>query len=765
MTRRQKKLPGCWIWHPRHRRSSNCYVYFRRTFHLASIDDVRRATLHASANAIYRLYVNGVEVGFGPNPSVETIAFYDTYQVARHLKKGRNCIAALAYAYGPEPQGVLRQRGGMGRFYFALTVSRERADDLVIASDSKTRCLVAPQYRRDTPGISWHLGEYKEEVDLRKAVMGWEKTGFNSSKWQQACEISVAAEDDEVELLPREIPLFARRTVLPQNAYAIGFGRTYDCGDAPRWEILGAEVLVAGSARQLDSGDSPLPRIGAGCTVRTLETGGDPTLVVDFGRLANGRLHVHLTAQGGAKVRIGYGESLNVTYVDTYTTRKGRNHISPYGRRHARYVFLTFCDFRRPIEVHDVRFDHITYPVKRVGTFRSSDPLLNRIYEISADTAELCMHDHFEDCPWREQTLYAGDVHVEGLVAATLFGDTKLARKCLRDFARTQRADGAIAPSGPRWNEEDLLIDYVAHYCIALRNYVLYSGDLALGKELFESMQRALGTYLRRINKRGLVEPKVIPRKEYYFIDWYEGSRPLENPVLHALVIGACGAAAELAGWIGREGEAHTYRRHARALRAATNRWFLDARRGVYRDSRRGDRPNTRTTRTNAILSLYGVPTKRVAQNVRRFIRDEGIDGLPRTPYFNFFVGCALGETGTGDDLLWLLRSYWGEMVRRGAVSCWEAFDATSPSGKLPDKLWSLCHAWSAGPGFLLPAYVLGVSPVEPGWRRITFNPNLGGLEFAEGTIPTPYGTIEVLLKKDRKPRIRTPRCITVCKT
>ena len=757
-------LPGSWIWHPRHRQTSNCFIYFRRTFRLASLDEVKHVTLHASANAIYRIYVNGVEIGFGPNPSVESIAFYDTYPVTRHLKKGRNCIAALAYAYGPEPQGVLRQRGGLGRFYFALRLSRRGRDDLVVASDKATRCLPAPEYRRDTPAISWHLGEYKEVVDLGKAPIGWEKATFNDSTWARACEISLATRDDTVKLLPREIPHFTSRPIPPQNAYAVGSGHTYDCGDAPRWEIVGAEMLVTGQGGHLQSGDSPLPAAGRECTVRPLDTGGAPTLVIDFGRLANGRLHVRLTAEAGARVRVGYGESLNVTYVDSFITRKGVNRLSPYGRRHARYLFLTFSDFARPIFVHDVRFDHVTFPVKRIGAFRSSDPLLDRIYEISADTAELCMHDHFEDCPWREQTLYAGDVHVEGLVAAALFGDTRLARKCLRDFARTQRADGAIAPSGPRWDGKVLLIDYVAHYCLALRNYVLHSGDLTLGKELFQSVQRALGFYTNTVHSRGLIEPRIIPKKEYHFIDWYEGPRPVENPVLHALVIGACDAAAELAGWIGREADARIFRRHARALRVATNRWFFDSRRGVYRDSRRGDRPNTRTTRTNAILALYDVPTRSVARNIRRFVRDEGLAGLPKTPYFNFFVASALGTMGAATDLLWLLRAYWGEMVRRGASSCWEAFDPTSPAGKLPDKLWSLCHAWSAGPGYLLPTYILGVAPTEPGWRSVTFKPNLADLDFAEGTVPTPLGPIDVSLKQGRQPRIKLPEGMTIAK-
>ena len=33
---------------------------------------------------------------------------------------------------------------------------------------------------------------------------------------------------------------------------------------------------------------------------------------------------------------------------------------------------------------------------------------------------------------------------------------------------------------------------------------------------------------------------------------------------------------------------------------------------------------------------------------------------------------------------------------------------------------------------------------LEPGCRKILFSPNLGGLAWAKGTYPTPYGNIEV---------------------
>ena len=86
-------------------------------------------------------------------------------------------------------------------------------------------------------------------------------------------------------------------------------------------------------------------------------------------------------------------------------------------------------------------------------------------------------------------------------------------------------------------------------------------------------------------------------------------------------------------------------------------------------------------------------------------------------------------------------------MLDRGATEFWEVYDYDMPPGKIPKKLWSLCHGWSSGPGFLLPTYVLGVEPTAPGWKRVRVRPALGDLDHAEGVVPTPMGPITVELQ------------------
>ena len=44
--------------------------------------------------------------------------------------------------------------------------------------------------------------------------------------------------------------------------------------------------------------------------------------------------------------------------------------------------------------------------------------------------------------------------------------------------------------------------------------------------------------------------------------------------------------------------------------------------------------------------------------------------------------------------------------------------------------------------------YVLGIKPVAAGCEKISFKPNLGNLEWAKGTYPTPKGIIKVELSR-----------------
>ena len=112
---------------------------------------------------------------------------------------------------------------------------------------------------------------------------------------------------------------------------------------------------------------------------------------------------------------------------------------------------------------------------------------------------------------------------------------------------------------------------------------------------------------------------------------------------------------------------------------------------------------------------------------------------------------CAMGEQKT---VMKELKDYWGGMIREGATSFWEKYNPTDkgtqhlamygrPYGK------SLCHAWGASPIYLLGKYYLGIQPMKAGYSEFTIAPNLGGLEWMEGTVPTPNGEIKLYMNEN----------------
>ena len=54
-----------------------------------------------------------------------------------------------------------------------------------------------------------------------------------------------------------------------------------------------------------------------------------------------------------------------------------------------------------------------------------------------------------------------------------------------------------------------------------------------------------------------------------------------------------------------------------------------------------------------------------------------------------------------------------------------------------------MCHAWSTTPAYDLVTHCVGIQVVEPGASRVTIAPQLMGLDWAEGAIPTIRGVVE----------------------
>ena len=83
-------------------------------------------------------------------------------------------------------------------------------------------------------------------------------------------------------------------------------------------------------------------------------------------------------------------------------------------------------------------------------------------------------------------------------------------------------------------------------------------------------------------------------------------------------------------------------------------------------------------------------------------------------------------------------------MINSGSDTIWEYILGRTAIS----NLGSLCHAFACAPLYFLQTGVLGIKPLQPGFREFSINPCLAGITQAQGVVPTPYGDISISLVK-----------------
>lgn len=760
-----------WIWLRGHEKAVNDYVRFRRTFKLSGAP--RTARFHVTACSHYRLFVNGTEIGFGPNPNVPKRYFFDSYDLASVLRKGNNLIAVMGYNFGsfsrhdschPQPMS--------GGLIFQLDV--ELADGSVkrVVSDRRCRASASPAWDADTPEYCELRHGFKEYVDGRKRPMTFIFGARSEGKWENAAELGKHPMPPFETLVPRKIKYFATSEALPVNAYSFCFNKAYGFTPDRGWEIDDPMALVGNypkgtHLRMLMGGEGGDLRgmeekntTDTNCRVQMINPDQPPMLVVDFGEIQVGRLQFDLEdAPAGAKIDVGYGESLNVTFVDRYVTRDGAQSFETFHRRVGRYVVLRFSDLNKPLTVKTVRFNSFRYPVRRRGSFDSSDRELNDIWKISERTTDLCMFDHFEDCPWREQKLYSGDMQIQATAADYAYADWDYVGKCFEQLG-TLKEDGWIAHAGPGWFSKSVILDFPARYIIGLEEHVLHSGDLKLLRKVYPNVLRQIETYEGMARTRDLIDLGDRKGFEFWcFLNWSVIDKSGVVTAFNCLVIQAMAVAARLAAILGKDADARSLNERVKVLRKNVVKTLWDRKTGLFIDCLHdGRRSDIRSVESSVAAILSECADAAMKKSIIAKLRRTDRPWLTRTAFFNTFLMEVLFEAGEGAAALKLIHWYWGEMIRRGADAFWEGFDFDTPPGALPHKVYSLCHGFSAGPLPLIGKYVLGVRPVKPGFAETVVKP-WPLIDRAKGTVPTPRGDIRVEWDRDKAMvRIKVPK-------
>ena len=464
------------------------------------------------------------------------------------------------------------------------------------------------------------------------------------------------------------------------------------------------------------------------------------SVLLDFGRERHGgvRLDVPTTSTGKpARLRIRFGESASeamgepnndhaIHDFETLAAWMGRTEIGETGFR---FVRLDMLDTEATLTLRQVLAVFLHRPLDHLGAFECSDPRLNDIWRVGAETVHLCMQDHVWDGIKRDRLVWIGDLHPEARVISAVFGGHEIVPQTL-DFQRDR------TPL-PEWMNG--ISSYSLWWLLIQRDWYLYHGD-----RVYLGEQRAYLTGLLALLESNLDDEGQEHLDGGRFLEWPTSGDPTAiDAGLQALTVLALRAGSELCAVLGEVDAA------ARAERAAAR-------------AARVVRPTSPSKQANALLVLAGMADATAVN--RSVLAQDPHRGL--STFYGYYILQARARAGDFVGGLDLLRTYWGGMLDMGATTFWEGFDIDwMPGSSRIDELpvpgkrdihadfgdWcykglrhSLCHGWAAGPTAWLMEHILGLAPAAPGFAQVTVRPHLAGLDWARGTFPTPQGLIEV---------------------
>ncbi len=497
----------------------------------------------------------------------------------------------------------------------------------------------------------------------------------------------------------------------------LGFSYTYDT----RYAAVPSAFL---SAVEVDGFENLLVRQNQKTRLGAYMVGSicnEDKRIYDLGRECCGFLKIKFRAKKGEKVRVAYGEHLIDGAVRDIIGNRDFS-VELIGNGEAVEFLDTFRRLGcRYLQVHtapdtvieEIGIQEVEYPFT-VKPYEIDDELRKKIYETSVRTLQLCAHEHYEDCPWREQAMYIQDSRNQILCGYYAFDNIEFVRASILTILNGQRENGLFEMCFPAKIAFTIPSFSLSFPAVALE-YTQATKSTEIAEKAFFAIEKMLAFFLDRLEKNGLYKT-VSDKTLWHFYEWagdLDGNFFSEDEnvklrngydvLINAFLSWACGKTVEICNVLGKSDRAKYYRDAVSSLNQAINSVFFDEEKGLYKTYDDGE---SYSQLANALCVLCGACPQSFIKDVAEKLA-YGFDGwVENTLSMNIYRFDALLVVDKEKYSAFVLQEIdktYGKMLACGATSFWE----TEKGAADFDGAGSLCHGWSAIPVYYY--HILGV--------------------------------------------------------
>lgn len=667
------------IWHP-----AALAVYIRLEFYLNSA--AAKGLLRCAASGPYEVYLNGERVGRGLGPAVAEAAMWEQFALDAALREGENVLLVFAIGCGAAD-------------WFCAEGKIERSDGAEQVLHTGTPWQVQP-------ADAWGPASYVAVL----APAEWAKGRF--AGWRGASVVAGAEPSDWSPLPAVESMMWAREVV--------AFGEVASEG-ALEWIASPEAMQTAKCVRR----EAFLTGGKTHSLVQATDAARAAYLVLDFGRLLCGFLHLRLRGKAGAVIDLGFARALGTVESRLrYVCRDGSQEWTVPQLATCRYLVVRIGSCPEEIEIDSVALVERRVVVEPRGRFTTVGEDWERLWQTGEQTLADSRQEGYalgeERLNWDQLYVWAmNDLYVTGSV----------------DTAHAVLA-GSETPIG---------------------------GEQACFHALFvELAQRYGGDRLTAERLANLVNSLQTAEAE--------GTSATATVALQA---GAWLAVAALCRRTGDRQHAAQYERvHHRARKALQAAWNEEQ--GLFADAA-GAADCSRWT--NALVLYFDLANPE--QQVRVAQHLSGDSASEDDLWQAFFVAGALWRAGADAAALAYVQKKWGRLLARPGRT-WGEKAGSLAAQPGPESLLA-AHVLGVMPK------AEGILDIQPQFSSLELTmttmpdfatpiweirPQVSGLERAEGVVPTLHGDIEVAwgaygggfsarlsLPHDGETHLSVPRC------
>ncbi len=461
--------------------------------------------------------------------------------------------------------------------------------------------------------------------------------------------------------------------------------------------------------------------------------------ILDFGQNFAGIVEIHPEFLEHETLTIRHGEILNPDgSLYTANLRKAKATVIYHAgaekkvyRPRFTYMGFRYMELSGAVYKPGMIKAYALYTdMRRTGFFTCGHEKVQKLYENQVWGQKSNYVEVPTDCPQRDERMgYTGDGQVFALTGAYNFDTNDFWRNFLRDLELGQmdNSEGYVCATVPQTGPAGIGFVNMLGWgnAVTILPEMMYwqFGDEKALPEQYESMKKFVEAEIRKMEGKNLWLGVSLG-------DWLALGKDMawqaqhNNPISNSFIVHDLKVLSETAKALGREEDAARYSAQYQATRDAYLQMFVKEDGDVADDYQ-----------SAYIMALkFVIPEGELRQKVlKKYVENVRRDGLTT----GFFATEHLlpmlieaGETELAYDIL-LHESCpgWMYQIDRGATTTWERWDAIREDGTVnedkitDDNMVSFNHYAFGSVGEFYYQYILGIKPLEPGFRKVKIQP------------------------------------------